>query len=329
MFKSATMSLTLWYVFLAMSLSVLFSGVLYHFSTGELAEALHNQYQVLNDKDIDDRRYISTYELDARSHHLLDDLVYFNILVLVGSSLASYVLARRTLLPIEIAHQAQVRFTADASHELRTPLTAIQADTEATLMRDPNNVDLLRRTLKANLEDIKKLDKLTDHLVDLSRYDSKLALDKEDVDLETIIQEVIRQFNRRIKSNNIKVETETHSVLFRGNPHSLRQLVTIILDNAIKYTKPKGKIKLTMVKKSKHIVIIIKDNGVGISPVDLPRIFERFYRSQKTSVNKNKTTGYGLGLPLAKDIIELHRGTVDVQSKEHSGTTVTITLPLS
>src|ERR1035438_8663009 len=130
MFKSATLKLTLWYVLIVMVLSLLFSGVLYHFTTHELSEGLDDQYHqiISNDHDGDNYRYISTSELDTRSKHLILEMVYFNIVVLLGASISSYALARRTLRPIEEAHQAQIRFTAEASHELRTPLTAMKAD---------------------------------------------------------------------------------------------------------------------------------------------------------------------------------------------------------
>ncbi len=329
MFKSATLKLTLWYVLLAMCLSFLFSGVLYHFSTDELTEALRNQYQVLNDNDKDDQSYFSTYELNARSHHLLDNLVYFNGLVLVGSSLASYILARRTLRPIEAVHQAQIRFTADASHELRTPLTAMKADTEATLMRNSNDAALLRRTLKANLGDIEKLDKLTNHLVEISRYDSKVATAKETVELEDMIREIAQQFGRQTKDTKLTIKVDTEPAQVQGDPHGINQLITIVLDNAIKYSKPKGRIYVTLLKKNKDTVIAIKDNGIGIPTEDLPHVFERFYRSRNVNTNKTKTSGYGLGLPLAKDIVEQHGGSISVQSNEHEGTTVCITIPLA
>jgi signal transduction histidine kinase len=329
MFKSATVKLTLWYVLLMMGLSILFSGILYHFSTDELGEALHNQYQLLTDNDSDDRSYISSHELDIHSRHLLENLVSFNVLVLVGSSLASYILARRTLRPIEAAHQAQIRFTADASHELRTPLTAMKADTEATLMKGPNDAVLLRHTLEGNLGDIEKLDALTDHLLEISRLDSKAVNKTEVIELESITQEVLETFNQRVLDKKLKLRVQTEPAQVKGESQGLHQLITIILDNAIKYSMPKGQINLTLSKNNKQAIIVITDEGIGIPSDDLPHIFERFYRSQNVSSNKKKAAGYGLGLPLAKDIVELHGGSIVVHSKEHKGVTVSITLPLA
>jgi signal transduction histidine kinase len=331
MFKSAILKLTLWYVLMVMVLSLIFSVVLYRFSTYELSEGLTDQYHqiVINDHDSNDSSRISQAELDTGSNHLKMDLVYFNIVVLVGVLITGYVLARRTLRPIEAAHKSQIRFTADASHELKTPLTAMKADTEATLMRGPSDVGLLRRTLEDNLKDIEKLEKLTGHLLDLSRHDSRATAKAEVLDLEIITKEVVASFSSRTRDKQIKVNVKTQPALVKAEPQGLNQLIAIVLDNAIKYSNPKGQINLSLVNKRQRAIMTIEDDGIGIPPDDLPHIFERFYRSKNVSTAKDRPTGYGLGLPLAKDIVELNGGLIDVHSKEGQGTTVSITLPIS
>lgn len=331
MFKSATVKLTLWYVLLVMGLSLLLCSALYHFSTHELAEGLHNQFQKLahNDNDGDNRNYVPAQELDTRSQRLLQDIVYFNIFVLLGSSLAGYALARRTLAPIEVAHKAQLRFTADASHELRTPLTAMKADTEATLMKKRPSSAALRRTLQDNLHDIEKLEKLANHLLEISRYKSLAAPAWEQVELENVIQEVLSQFQKSIGANHLQVKVKSTPLSVAGDQQGLTQLLTIVLDNAIKYSPTKGLITIILSKVNKYAVVKIKDEGIGIYDEDLPHIFERFYRAQNAVTHKQKHTGYGLGLPLAKEILELHNGSIGVQSQENKGTTVTIKLPLA
>jgi len=331
MFKSATVKLTLWYVLLVMGLSILFSSVLYHFSTHELAEGLRNQYKTLasNDNDGDDRNYVPTQELDTRSQHLLQDLIYFNIFVFFGSSITSYALARRTLAPIEEAHQAQIRFTAEASHELRTPLTAMKADTEATLMQKSPGSAVLRRTLQDNLRDIEKLEKLANHLLEISRYKSTAAQAWQDIDLETTVQEVLKQFQPNIRADHLKVKVRSAPIRFKGDQQGLRQLIAIVTDNAIKYSHPKGVISVTLAKANKYATITVEDAGIGIAAEDLPHIFESFYRAQNATTKKKGVTGYGLGLPLAKEIVELHGGSIEVQSKENKGTKLIIKLPLT
>jgi signal transduction histidine kinase len=327
MFKSAIVKLTLWYVTIIMLLSVIFSFVLYHFGTGELSEGLNDQYhRIINDDhDSDNYRIITGNELNTRSKHLVADLVYFNIVVFVGSFIASYALARRTLKPIEEAHKAQVRFTAEASHELRTPLAAIRADTEAALMKKHSTVNTFRQTLQDNLTDIDKLEKLSNHLIEISRHGSSAVNMNDVIQLDQALTEVVSSQNNRINDKKIEISLKTVSAEINGESQGISQLLTIVLDNAIKYSNKGDSIKIKMFKNNKRVNILIEDSGIGIPEADLDHVFERFYRSKNTSKH---TTGYGLGLPLAKDIVELHNGTISITSVEGTGTVVVITFPI-
>jgi len=327
-FKSATLKLTLWYVLLIMSLSFLFSGVIYHFSNNELAEGLHDQYEKIasSDHDADDISDSSNAEVETGSHRLFGELVAFNVTVLIGSSLFSYVLARRTLRPIEAAHKAQIRFTSDASHELRTPLTAIKADTEATLMNGHSGNKILRKTLLRNLEDIEKLDKLTNNLLDISRYDARSNDNSKVIDIVPIIKEIQENLNRHPHKIKVKFSISKTACQINGNPQDIQRLITIVIDNATKYSQPKGSINVGLSKGKSHITITVEDKGIGIPADDIPHIFERFYRSK--NAESKETPGYGLGLPLAKNIADTYDGTISVSSKVNTGTKVTISFPI-
>jgi len=331
MFKSATIKLTLWYVLIVMALSLVFSSFLYHFGTQELSEGLTDQYHqiVADDHDADDNPNISVSELNIRSNHLMSDLVYFNILVFLTAAIASYALARKTLKPIEKAHQAQVRFTAEASHELRTPLASMKAGTEATLMNNSATAVSLREALVDNLKDIERLDNLTDHLIELSRHDAQVKTKSELVDLESLTLDVLQKFSQPIKNKKIKIKPETEAVVVEGEPHGLEQLITIIVDNAVKYSQPKSTIRIRLIKKHDQAIISVADDGIGIPASDLPHVFERFYRSKNVTKTSHQLSGYGLGLPLAKDIAEIHGGSISVDSLEHHGTNVVISLPIN
>lgn len=330
MFRSATLKLTLWYVFLVMVLSVTFSGVLYHFSTRQLGEALHNQYRAMvdNDHDADNEYKVSGHELDARSSDLLQDLWYFNAVVLFGSAGVSYILARRTLRPIELAHQVQIRFTAEASHELRTPITAMKADTEATLMQPGDDPAILRATLEGNLRDIDRLEKLTDHLLEISRYRSGAHIARDSVKLDTILSEVMAESKHAIAAKQLVLDVNIEPLLIVGDSQSVRRLITIVLDNAIKYSSPKGRINVVVIAENHYAMITIQDQGMGIDSHDLEHVFEPFYRA-KNAIERKNVRGYGLGLPLAKEIVELHKGTITIQSNKRKGTTIMITMPLA
>ncbi|HVA11049.1 MAG TPA: HAMP domain-containing sensor histidine kinase, partial [Candidatus Dormibacteraeota bacterium] len=199
----------------------------------------------------------------------------------------------------------------------------------ATLMKSPNDAESLRHTLQDNLRDIEKLDKLTGHLLEISRHDSRSISKVEVIELQSITEEALASFKKTITDKKLKVEAQTSSVRVRGESQGLHRLITIVLDNAIKYSQPKSRIELSLSKKNRQAIIVIKDEGLGIPASDLPHIFERFYRSKNVSANTKKTTGYGLGLPLAQEIVKRHGGSIIVHSKEHQGTSVHIKLPVA
>ncbi|HSW74583.1 MAG TPA: HAMP domain-containing sensor histidine kinase [Candidatus Saccharimonadales bacterium] len=330
MFRSATFKLTLWYVLLAASLCLLFSAVIYHLSTDELGEALNHQYNSFVDNDRD-RDNIPLPQADIQRHgqHLFGELVWFNIVVIAGSSIAGYFLARRTLRPIKQAHQAQIRFTAEASHELRTPLAAMRADTEVALM-EKGLPARAKRTLEGNLHDIERLEQLTGHLLDIARYQNKTT-ELRLLDLDEIVRDAAARLNRTAvaQEKNIRIKQDIRPVQVMGEHEGLQQLVTIVLDNAIKYSHEKGGIAVSLHHNETAATITIQDDGIGIPGSDVPHVFERFYRSGNTRLDKKAPTGYGLGLPLAQEIAHAHGGTIHIHSQENVGTTVRITLPLT
>lgn len=328
MFRSATFKLTLWYVLLATSLCLLYSTVVYHLATHELGEALHHQYSsfVGNDQDYDNAPSLSS-DIQQHGQHLFGELVWLNIVVIAGSSVFGYLLARRTLRPIKTAHQAQIRFTAEASHELRTPLAAMRADTEVALM-EKGLPATTRRTLEGNLHDIERLEQLTSHLLDISRYQNKTTPKLELLDLDEIVQQGVTQLMHATKEKQVHITLDIKPLQVMGEQHGLQQLVTIVLDNAIKYSHEKGTITLSLHQDEGMAVLVVEDKGIGIPGNDLPHVFEHFYRSTKVTA-KRVDSGYGLGLPLAQEIAHAHHGAIEIRSRENGGTTVRITLPIA
>jgi two-component system sensor histidine kinase CiaH len=331
MFRSATLKMSLWYVAFSMALSLAFSAALYLFSTHELQEGLSNQYREIvdNDHDRDNQNAITKREFDARSTNLRQELIYFNILVLIGTSGASYMLARRTLKPIEEAHEQQLRFTAEASHELRTPLTGMKADTEATLMQKNADIPMLRHALEENIRDIERLEDLTNHLLELALYQNKNVQAKTKIVLSTIVNSVVSQYQSRISGRKLTIDTNLDKTTMIGDKAAVLRLVTIVLDNAIKYSKDGGRILISVSHEPEVAKVSIRDDGVGIATADLPHIFERFYRSNHGFTSQEQVSGYGLGLSLAKEIVAVLRGSIDVVSKQDEGTTVVIKLPIA
>lgn len=330
MFRSAILKLTFWYVLLSMGLSLLLSVAVYHFASHELTEGLNNQSHAIisNDYDADNIRAISSRELSNRSSQLFSDLLYFNIVILVGSTIASYILARRTMRPIEDTHQAQVRFIAEASHELRTPLAAMRVDTESILREKRKDPHTMQTALEDNLKDIVRLEKLTDHLLQMSRYKEHSVLSPVAIDVQVLLRDTIEQLKRQYSDRKLDFIIHSVPATLSIDPVAIQQLLTIIIDNAIKYSHAGiSTITITITRSKSGLSIEVSDEGIGITAQDLPHIFEHFYRSSNVKNQAIAVGGYGLGLPLAKDIVDLYGGTIAVHSTENKGATFIVTLP--
>ena len=245
--------------------------------------------------------------------------------MLVFGGGVSYILARRTLAPIEETLEMQKRFTGDASHELRTPLTAMQTEIEVAL-RSPSltraeAVDIL----KSNLEEVTKLKNLSEGLLTLATTGGKDA-PMERVELKTLASQALDAVSKLAQARQIKLINKASAGKVMGNPQQLLNLLSILLDNAIKYSPENYRVTLKAVIKDRQVHISVADQGPGIASEDLPHIFERFYRADNSRTS-GETHGHGLGLAIAKKITDLHGGTIQVKSKPGKGTVFTVNLP--
>lgn len=330
MFRSATFKLTMWYLAIVMAISLIFSAVLYQVATGELDRGLRRETQRIYQKfPIFENKAIlrPTEDYNSGAHRILLRLVGFNLIVLATAGGASYWLARRTLAPIEEAHEQQKRFTADVSHELRTPLTAIRMESEVALLNSKANAKDLRGTLHSNLEEVSKLEALINNLLRLTRLEAD-ALQQSFQSLQTtkLIQEAIKQTAALANDQKVKIKQTGDDQPVLGDHDSLVQLLVILLDNAIKYSPKTGTVTVAAKRVGEAISITIQDQGVGIARKDLEHVFDRFYRADY-SRQKDKESGYGLGLSIAKMIADTHNATITLRSKPGEGTTATVTLP--
>ncbi|MDD3887712.1 MAG: HAMP domain-containing sensor histidine kinase [Patescibacteria group bacterium] len=333
-FKSAYLKLTAFYVLIVMIISVFFSLVLYRISSNELNQSLRQQMRNLQELQFFEgsMNYISDFELmrlqqlAQANHNLKYYLIYFNSVIFVVSFGLGYFLAKRTLKPIRQMMESQNRFTADASHELRTPLTAMKSEIEVNL-RDQNlNLENAKKLLRSNLEEVEKLENLSSSLLKLANYENNKNLAMENVALEDIIAESYLRVERQAKEKQITFENDLKNIKINGNRDSLIQLFKILLDNAIKYSKPNSKIFILMDKIGNDAVIKVRDQGMGIEEEDLKHIFDRFYRTD-LSRSKNKNNGYGLGLSIAMQIVKMHKGKINVESQINQGSEFTVILP--
>jgi len=337
-FKIAYLKLTLFYVLIVMVISVGFSVAIYQISSEELGRGLGRQTGILRDFPmnvptsrnpiIQDLENIKLQQLEESSNHLQRNLIYFNLLILILSFIISYFLAKRTLKPIEEAMEAQNRFTADASHELKTPLTAMRSEIEVSLRDKGLRASDARKLLGSNLEEIGKLEILSNALLKLSKFDEVARLDFRELALSEIITEAFEKVESLATEKKIEFDTEFEEVMIQGDRQSLIELFVILLDNAIKYSPKGSKISIGIKKEKGDAVVKIKDQGIGIKASDLPHIFDRFYRADQ-SRSKEKTDGYGLGLSIAKRIVELHGGEISAKSTPGKGSEFIIKLSLA
>jgi signal transduction histidine kinase len=328
-FSSAIIKLTVSYAVIVMVISIGFSIAIFQISTQEIDRGLGNQTLAI--RQLPDSRMIPfgqrldqirEQESTASSNRLSTNLIYFNLLILLLSATGSYLLARRTLKPIEEMLESQQRFTADASHELKTPLTAMRTEIEVNLRDKAISADESRALLESNLEEIGKLETLSSALLKLTRYSEEVKVEFSKISLSEVVVEAYNKVKSIADEKNITIVlkgiSESKEVSILGDKQSLVELFVILFDNAIKYSPRDTKVQLSVTSLEKRIKIAIKDNGIGIKASDIPHIFDRFYRADH-SRSKDQVSGYGLGLSIAKRIVDLHRGKISVTSSPSHG----------
>jgi len=218
------------------------------------------------------------------------------------------------------------RFVADASHELRTPIAAIRGEADVALSRDRSAAEY-RQSLAIVLDESRRLSRLVDDLLNLARADAgHVRLQVTDFYFNDLLAECCRSLEARAGGRHIALECRPGpDVMFRGDEELLRRLVLNLLDNAIRYTPPGGRIAASLEAHGSQMQIRIADTGMGIPPEAAAHIFERFYRADKA--RSRVEGGFGLGLSIVKWIAESHRGAVTVSSRPEEGSTFTVTLP--
>ena len=241
---------------------------------------------------------------------------------------ASYYLAKRAMIPIESAWEKQQRFVADASHELRSPLTGIYSNSELMLRHPQNTVEQESNRIHTIMNESSRMTKLIASLLTLARSDAnKTDLQLGQVDVSELIELVAAHFQSLSELEQIELEVNAAPELkLLGDSERLHQLLVILLDNAFKYTPKGGQVSVTGVKADKHIVISVQDTGCGIKPENLPHIFDRFFREDKA--RSRDKGGIGLGLSIAKWIVDMHAGKISVQSEPGKGSVFKVSIPV-
>ena len=245
-------------------------------------------------------------------------------IVIIISIILSWFLAKKSIEPFVTAYEKQTEFVQNASHELRTPLTIIQAKQELLLQYPESKIIDKSEDIVLSLNETRRLSKMVKELMDLARVDNKKnKLNKEMINMNQLIKETIPPYKELAELQNKKMDIKINCESYQNvDKNKIKQLLVILLDNALKYTEEKDEISINIHTHDEKLFIIIKDTGIGISDEGLKHIFERFYREDKA--RSREKGGTGLGLSIAHTIVVNHGGSIKISHNKPKGTIVTI-----
>lgn len=314
---------------------MLFSVAFYHASTREIERIINRlEFRQQNPGQPMPERMLrfnaptppSLNDLEAAKKQLLITLVVINGAIFIFAGGAGYFLAGKTLFPIKLMIDEQNQFISSASHELRTPIATLRAEMESNLLEKHISDKNARKLINSNLEELGTLQDLSNSLLRIAEVNNTNQEKYiEEMSLLEITQTAQKKILPLAKKKGIVITSHIKDSRVKGVKSSLVEVFVVLFDNAIKYSKEKTKIEITSEEQSKVVKISVTDHGEGISPQDMPHIFDRFYRSDKS---RSETDGYGLGLSIAQKIVETHNGSLTVKSIEKKGTTFIVQLPL-
>lgn len=227
---------------------------------------------------------------------------------------------------LEESYSAQRRFVSDASHEMRAPLTAIQANLELLRDRPEMSPEEREGATREAAAEAGRLARLVADLLALARADAGTELRHGPVELDRVLMEVVGEARHFATGQQLEIDVLEPSAIV-GDADRIKQLLLILVDNAVKYTPPGRRVSLGLTREEGVASFVVRDTGIGISTEELPRVFERFYRADPA--RSRDPGGTGLGLPIARWIAEQHGGTLELESAPGRGTTATVRLPLA
>lgn len=240
---------------------------------------------------------------------------------MIAVLLLMILLSGRIVKPISLGYEKQKQFITDAGHEIKTPITIIDADAELLEMEFGQSewLDDIRAQSR-------RLTALTGDLITLSRMEESAAMQMIDFPVSDLIAETAASFQSRALTRNLRMELSVQPMLsLCGNEKSIRQLVSLLLDNAVKYTDDGGRIALRLEKPGKALVLTVENSVDGISQETVKNMFERFYRGDPS--RNSSVKGYGIGLSIAKAIVAAHKGKIHAESHDGRSLKITVTLP--
>lgn len=333
-FKQARIKLTLFYLAILMFVIFFFSTIVY-FQTLKNGVFVLNMQKQRIERQMERFGYPRTKvrrelillgqeEIEEIKARTIKNLFLLNFVILGISGFLSYFLAGKTLKPIEQMLAKQRLFVSNAAHELKTPLTAIKTNLEVTL-RDKNlDLDEAKVAMNETIQDVDKLNALAVML--LSQESALNGTSFSKVDLTSVVSKVVEKMTPIANVQNQQISYKSVPATVTGNAEELTQVFTNLIDNAIKYNKAEGEVSVNLFTDRKNVKVAVSDQGDGIDTKDIPYIFDPFYRADKARSN---SSSFGLGLSIAKEIVEKHGGKIETADETGVGTTFTVTLALS
>ena len=332
MFNKARIALTGWYLLIIMLLSISFSVVIHKILTQEVV-----RYARIQKIRMERRLHIPIVDDDLVkeiTQRIAIALIAINGTIFFIAGGLGYVLAGKTLKPIKEMVEEQNRFISDASHELRTPLTSLKTSMEVHLREKFATLESANSLIKESILEVNRLQTLSESLLQIAQYENnENPIKHEQINIKETILEAIKKTSPLMKSKRIDLINlpagkagQLIDAPVMGSSYALVDLFVILIDNAVKYSQSGSKVYIKMKTLNKSVMVRVIDEGIGIEKKDLPHIFERFYRasSARTKINAG---GYGLGLSIAKKIIDEHKGSIAVKSIVGKGSEFIVTLP--
>ncbi len=321
-FKGAVIRLTAYYTLGMLIVVIAFSTVVFSLFSADIESSFEGYPE--------DSVHLTELGEESVFHeiteNLLDTILISDLSILVLTMIVSYFLARKTLAPLGVAYQKQKRFVADAAHELRTPLAVIKAGSEV-LLKNGRTTEEYKKFVEESEEEVERLIVLSNDLLFLTQNSEVKEYAPETFSLSLICTKQCENVTAYATTKNIRIQTHVDvDVWMMGKKDDMSRLVLNLLKNAIDYNIIGGIVTLSLKRKQSQVVLSVADTGIGIPKHDIPHIFERFFKSDTSRVQKD-TTGSGLGLSIVFEILSRHNGTVHVESTPNKGTTFTLKFP--
>ena len=275
---------------------------------------------------------LSLRSIDRAANQFAQTLAVVAPFLLVSLGVAGYIFSGKATQPLEESFKVLRRFMNDAGHELSTPISIIQANAEAMELDLPEpddtpTVATLTNKLAIIGRSTERMGTLVQDLMLLSRMESpQLETRRASIPLDNLVKQVTEEFDELFKGKGIELKiAKTQPITLFGDADQLKRLLTNLLQNAFRYTDEGGKVQVSLDTFGRYARMVITDSGIGIPPESVPKIFDRFYRVDKS--RSRAAGGVGLGLSIVRAIVEGHKGKIDVTSEINKGTTFTILLP--